>query len=103
MREFDNLRLHQTYDQVLYKWKNKINNLELVSNHPKINLTQQSRAQLHSKIEALKSYFYSARYYSASEEEDSRTIMKDLLIEMKMLECEISTILEVPKSVGQKI
>lgn len=103
MSEIDNIRLHHTYDRVLYRWRDKINSLEAFYSHPKINLTQQSRAQLHSKIETLKSYFYSARYYSASEEEETRTIMKNLFREMKMLEGEISIILEVPKPVSQTI
>lgn len=103
MTGFDNFRLHHTYEQVLFQWKDKIHNLEAFYNHPKINLTQQSRAQLYSKIENLKSYFYSARYYSASEEEDSHTIMKNLLLEMKTLEGEITTILKVPPTVSQTI
>ncbi len=96
MREFENLRLHQTYERVLYEWKDKIHNLETVYNHPKINLTQATRALLYSKMENLKSYFYSARYYSASDEDESHTIMKTLLLEMKTLEGEITTILKVP-------
>ncbi len=103
MTGFDNLRLHHTYEQVLFQWKDKIHNLETICSHPKIDLPQQSRAQLYSKIENLKSYFYSARYHSASEEEDSHTIMKNLLLEMKTLEGEITTILKVPPTVSQTI
>lgn len=103
MTGFENLRLHHTYERVLYQWKDKIHNLEIVCSHPKIDLPQQSRAILYSKIENLKSYFYSARYYSTSEGEDSHTIMKNLLLEMKTIEGEITTILKSPNSVSQTI
>ncbi len=99
MTGLDNFRRHHTYQQVLYKWRDKIQNLETICKQPKIDLTKQTRAQLYSKLENLKSYFYSARYYSANEEENSRKIIKNLLLEMKTLENEISSILGVTKSI----
>lgn len=103
MSGFEDLRLHHTYERVLFQWKDKIHNLEAVCSHPKIDLPQQSRAILYSKMENLKAYFYSARYYSTSEEADSHTIMKNLLLEMKTLEGEITTILKSPSSMSQTI
>jgi DNA replicative helicase MCM subunit Mcm2 (Cdc46/Mcm family) len=93
MITIENLKIDHRYDRLLTSWNDKIHKLEKSCSESEPTINKPSRAVLQNKIENLKSYFYSARYYAASIEEDSRRRLKELFDEMRSLESEISSIM----------
>ena len=103
MITIDNLKIDNRYDRLLTSWNDKIHKLEKCCLESEPTINKPSRAVLQNKIENLKSYFYSARYYAASIEEDSRRRLKELFDEMKSLESEISSIMDTKTFTPTKI
>jgi hypothetical protein len=93
MITIEKTNLDERYSRILANWNNKIHKFEQCCQNSDQSINKPSRILLQNKIENLKSYFYSARYYAASIEDDSRKILRELVSEMKNLESEISSIL----------
>ncbi len=89
MSESDYYRFQETYDKVLSKWKGKIQTLEKRCEDFRKLLNTNAQAKLITQLENLKSYFYSAKYYATTQEENKRKILKEIITEMKKLEFEI--------------
>lgn len=83
----------EKYSRILENWNHKIHKFEQCCQDSDPPINKPSKILLQNKIENLKSYFYSARYYAASLEDDSRKRLRELVNEMKNLESEISSIL----------
>lgn len=85
--------IDEKYSRILTNWNHKIHKFEQCCQDSDPSINKPSRILLQNKIENLKSYFYSARYYASSIEEDSSKRLRELVNEMKNLESEISSIL----------
>ncbi len=95
MITIEKTNLEERYSRILENWNHKIHKFEQCCQDANPSFNQPSKILLQNKIENLKSYFYSARYYAASIEEDSRKRLRELVNEMKNLESEISSILTI--------
>ena len=83
MDDFNDYRLQKAYNSLLFRWKDIIQNLEDDCQKLGLNLSKPFQTQLHVKLENLKSYYYSFKYFTYSEEADTEKRVKELLTEMK--------------------
>ncbi len=93
MEEHNNYRLHQAYDHLLFQWKDRIRSLEESYSTHESSLTKPFQTQINIKMENLKSYYYSFKYYATAYDHETQIRFKDFLTEMKKLENEINRLL----------
>lgn len=91
MSGYDYYRFQEFYDRILSKWKGKIQTLEKCCEDSRRLLNTNTQAKLLSQLENLKSYFYSAKYYATTQEENKIKVLKEIIAEMKKLEFEIKS------------
>jgi hypothetical protein len=103
MFTINDLQIDYRYNRVLSNWNNKIHKLEKSCRESETVIDESYRITLQNKIENLKSYLYSVRYYATSIEEDSKNRMRELLTEMKRLSSEISLIINKQETNSKEV
>jgi hypothetical protein len=102
MITLEDLKIHNKYSRTFSSWSDKIHGLENCCLEIETSFNKAVGTVLQLKIENLKSYFYSAKYYATSVDEDSKNRIKELFEEMKALESEITSIIKTADVVTEK-